>query len=206
MTAVSEDDSKPTGLLVSSFNSVTLYPIPYISFNIKVPSATLEVIRSSGHFTASIIDSPYTADVFAQQVDNANDLKGDLLRPNGKLEDGNGGVLWMKCKWSRKDVIEVGDHAIMVGEVLDFGSYHTKDMAEGAMMYWHGHYMFLGQHTKRTLLGTSSQRTKIPGRIHSGTFRKVTWPPNSGGRTVHRSGDTQEIKSDSKPQELANSE
>ncbi|KAI4120224.1 MAG: hypothetical protein LQ347_007130, partial [Umbilicaria vellea] len=42
--------SGSAGMLVSSFNTITLSPDPYISFNIKLPSRTYAAISSHGRF------------------------------------------------------------------------------------------------------------------------------------------------------------
>ncbi|KAN0068806.1 oxidoreductase [Elaphomyces granulatus] len=50
------------GMTVSSFNTVTLYPEPVVSFNVKTPSETLNALQSSGRFLVHLLaPSPATA-------------------------------------------------------------------------------------------------------------------------------------------------
>ncbi|KAI1938659.1 hypothetical protein LOZ66_003462 [Ophidiomyces ophidiicola] len=45
------------GMTVSSFNTVTLYPDPIVSFNVKVPSETYDAILSSQRFLVHLLSS-----------------------------------------------------------------------------------------------------------------------------------------------------
>lgn len=45
------------GMTVSSFNTVTLYPEPVVSFNVKIPSETYDAIRSSQRFLVHLLAS-----------------------------------------------------------------------------------------------------------------------------------------------------
>ena len=149
-----EENTKPKGLLVSSFNSVTVFPIPYVSFNIKVPSSTLSAIDTTRHFTASVVDNSITADVFAQIIHKYGHLWEEILEADGRLKEGFGGVAWMKCKLPRDKRVEIGDHAIVVGEVLDCASYADRGSADAAMVYWQGKYARIGRGTILTEPGT----------------------------------------------------
>ena len=135
-----EKCSQRKGLLVSSFNSVTISPIPYISFNVKVPSSTFDAIQSSKHFMASIIDNSATAQAFAKTATDGNKLGGEMLEQDGKLKDGHGGVVWMKCKWAEEQKLEVADHVVLIGEVLEAGEYQNRGIVNHAMVYWQGNY------------------------------------------------------------------
>ena len=146
-----EEGAQRKGLLVSSFNSVTVYPIPYVSFNIKVPSSTFDAIKSSKGFTASVIDDRITAHAFAQSAREGHAEWEEMLEPDGKLREGAGGVIWMMCKWVDRKAIEIGDHAILVAEVLEAGKYAERNIEEAATVYWQGGYQSigLGKHSAR---------------------------------------------------------
>lgn len=45
------------GMTVSSFNTVTLYPEPVVSFNVKIPSETYDAIHSSQRFLVHLLSS-----------------------------------------------------------------------------------------------------------------------------------------------------
>ncbi|EAW24864.1 flavin reductase family protein [Aspergillus fischeri NRRL 181] len=50
------------GMTVSSFNTVTLHPLPVISFNVRRPSETLTALQSSGRFLVHLLaPTPATA-------------------------------------------------------------------------------------------------------------------------------------------------
>ncbi|MCJ1462181.1 hypothetical protein MMC07_000781 [Pseudocyphellaria aurata] len=121
-----------TGLLVSSFNSITISPTPYVCFNIKLPSRTYNAILASGSFTASGINSVELAQKF---IVPAGPKKSHIIEActftseEGLplLKSGQGGQWWMRCRWVREKSVQVGDHAIMVGEVLSAGRYRKRN-------------------------------------------------------------------------------
>ena len=135
---------KPTGLLVSSFNTVTITPTPFVSFNIKLPSRTHSAILASGSFTASGINSAELAQKFLLP---SSPQKSDVLKActftseeeGPWLKSGQGGVWWMRCNWVREKSVRVGDHAIMVGEVVSAGKYDKRDERK-SLFYLNGAY------------------------------------------------------------------
>jgi len=133
-TSLSSPDT-PAGLLVSSFNTITLHPTPYVSFNIKLPSSTYSAISSSGTFTASAIWDFTVAKAF---------VDGEWERyvgKNGKLKMGlaGGSVWWMRCAWERDKNVEVGDHVLVVGRVLEAVEYTGEKKFLGGV-YVNGQY------------------------------------------------------------------
>ena len=148
VSAVPKMGADPRGLLVSSFNSVEVSPIPYVSFNIRSASATLEAIKTSGSFHITAINSPDTADIFAGLRYNSSDLKQARMESNGRLKTGNGTVIWMRCKWSRDHLVEVGSHAIIVGEVLEAGYESKENLEDTATIYWQRSYNTVARGSK----------------------------------------------------------
>ena len=136
-------DQTPEAMLVSSFNSVTASPTPYISFNVKMPSSTMAAIQSSKRFTASVINSSHTADVFAQVIKKDKTAWEEFLQADGKLRPGHGGVAWMECEYTGHTY--VGDHRIIIGKVLDAEVYPDINHKLAAMVRWHGLYASAGQ-------------------------------------------------------------
>ena len=143
-----EDEPEPRGLLVSSFNTVTLFPRPYVSFNIKLPSSTWDAIEASGHFTASGIDHPATASAFTigQASNEGKATSGgwtrDWVSKDGKLRDHRVAYWWMQCRWTTKQSLLVEDHLIAVGEVLQAGAYWNgmARILESPLLYANGGY------------------------------------------------------------------
>ena len=123
---------------MSSFTSLALSPTPLITFNIAVPSRTMDAISSSRHFNIHMLagdeHGAATADRFTKgnaQVDHLlNDLK-DSKQPSDTVGrtvaipvlDGAGVVYVLRCRvWDgapEKGLIPVRDHVIVVGEVLE---------------------------------------------------------------------------------------
>ncbi|KAL9103562.1 MAG: hypothetical protein Q9163_001400 [Psora crenata] len=161
-----EEGSQPKGLLISSFNSVAVSPIPYVSFNIKVPSSTFDAIQSSKNFMASIVDDRATAHAFAKMATDENNQWQTMLEPDGKLKNGHGGMVWMSCKWIEGKKLEVADHAIVVGEVLEAGKYEDRDLAESALVHWQGQY-------------TKVTRERGPARQDTSVVRYVPLPEDA---------------------------
>ncbi|KAL8851589.1 MAG: hypothetical protein Q9221_003521 [Calogaya cf. arnoldii] len=119
--------SPPAGLLVSSFNTVTLHPTPYVSFNLKLPSSTYEAIKASKTFTASAVADVRLAKDFL--LDKAAEGYAETMKNNvcdqssGLLNPGRGAIWWMRCRWAEQRSQPVGDHVIVVGEVLGIAYY-----------------------------------------------------------------------------------
>ncbi|KAL9044606.1 MAG: hypothetical protein Q9214_002271, partial [Letrouitia sp. 1 TL-2023] len=143
----------PSGLLVSSFNTVTLAPTPYVSFNLKLPSSTFAAIEASGRFTASAINSARLARAF---LNNGTAPAGSSGAATGAVQNvqngtlvnrGRGGVWWMHCVWAREKSTQVGDHLVVIGEVVQAGSYGASEsqVDDQHMVYMDGKYRYVGQ-------------------------------------------------------------
>ena len=131
------------GLLVSSFNTVTLHPKPFVSFNIKLPSKTYSAITASRYFTASGIDSPQTAHAF---VNGKHGGVQEMVEQSGRLKNGLGGLWWMRCEWQEYMSVKIGDHMVMVGRVKEAGMYEDSARAEDKrLIYADGEYWRLGE-------------------------------------------------------------
>lgn len=169
-TTISNDSStsrslpKMSGLLVSSFNTVTLTPHVYVSFNIRVPSNTYTTMKHSHGFVASGLRDAAVADAFVKRQarlpppsssgdemdrddysfdfdrnyykDNSRWL--DLVEPDGRLKPGHGGTWWMRCRLVRDKCVEVGDHVIVVAKALACGAYSGGKRI--GLVYMEGEY------------------------------------------------------------------
>lgn len=136
------------GLLVSSFNTVTLTPKPYVSFNIRLPSSTYFAIEASKEFTASGLKDAQVAHAFVKRKATVGDLNGDniwrgLAGGDGRLKEGMGGTWWMRCRVLEEKCVEVGDHMVVVGKVVESGGYAG---GEGiGLVYADGAYRKVGE-------------------------------------------------------------
>lgn len=143
-------DRRPriAGLLVSSFNTVTLTPKPYVSFNIRLPSTTYSAIEASCEFTASGLKDARVADAFVKRKLAPGDPYGDtiwydLVEVDGRLKEGKGGTWWMRCRLLKDKCSEVGDHMVIVAKVVECGGYKSGDGI--GLVYAEGGYRKVGE-------------------------------------------------------------
>ena len=123
---VKPNATQQSALLVSSLNTVTLFPTPYVSFNIKTPSQTYRNLHDYGQFTVSGLDDPESAQAFAETYEENAVNKGKeawriAVGKMGRVRPEYGGRWWLTCKFRGKLSTRVGDHVIVVGEVLEAG-------------------------------------------------------------------------------------
>ena len=169
-----KDEPEPRGLLVSSFNTVTLSPRPYVTFNIKLPSSTWDAIKASGHFTASGIDDTATATAFTIGQANRGDRasKGGWakkwINEHGRLRPHMVAYWWMKCRCTTAQSLLVEDHIIAVGEVLDAGEYLNgrQRILENPLLYANGGYCRLWRPGEAT-------RQKEPGEENYRPIKRI---------------------------------
>ena len=146
-------------LLVSSFNTVSLEPVPFVSFNIKTPSATWDHIRESGSFTVTGLVDANAARVFSGAIDKNNGRASnertdeswrDWIGGFGEVKQEFGGTWWLHCKLRPTETSRVGDHKIVVGIILTAGgkssSNKREQKSEGeGLMYVNGEYHRIGK-------------------------------------------------------------
>lgn len=135
-------DGRLTGLLVSSFSTVTIHPDPHVSFNIKLPSSTYEEIARTGRFSSTIIWSVQTARSFLRRKDRPSVLSSEAVS-GGQNHTGllDGSIFTLECKWLEKKSVQVGDHVIMVGRVTEYTKGPTSEASRGPLMYRDGRYV-----------------------------------------------------------------
>ncbi|MCJ1292396.1 hypothetical protein MMC34_003946 [Xylographa carneopallida] len=136
ITATTSDNGL-VGLLVSSFNTVTLHPEPLVSFNIKLPSSTYDQVAKTGEFTATSIWSIKTAHRFTISLSHtAKDKNPD------SPDTVEGAMFSFQCTWLKAKSITVGDHVIMVGRVIGYTHNQTppQKAPEVPLMYCNGKY------------------------------------------------------------------
>jgi flavin reductase (DIM6/NTAB) family NADH-FMN oxidoreductase RutF len=102
------------GMLVSSFATVTLTPEPIVSFNIKLPSATLIAMEKTGKFSVYAVMDEELATSFTKGQEGLKAIKskGSLSE---ELERQS--WFWLKCEYIKDKTMEIGDHRIVVGRV-----------------------------------------------------------------------------------------
>ena len=125
------------GVTVSSFTTVTLAPAPIISFNLKVPSRSWDAILDSHRFCVHMLSaSPEGAAVahaFTQPYESSGEpferlvqlgafvwreAKAKFARGQPPMINWQGVSCYLNAKLMRDKCVEVGDHVVVVAEVV----------------------------------------------------------------------------------------
>jgi 3-hydroxy-9,10-secoandrosta-1,3,5(10)-triene-9,17-dione monooxygenase reductase component len=119
------DEDQPVGCTVSSFSAVSLDP-PLVLFSLKNDSPSLDVIRSAGQFSISVLGAEHgdLAYWFARWREDK--FSGISWSPGGNrcpiLDDA---VAYFECELWR--AYDGGDHRIIVGSVRNTGLHRKQD-------------------------------------------------------------------------------
>ena len=135
------------GMTVSSFNTVTLYPEPIVSFNVKVPSETLVAIHGSKQFLVHLLAPSEATANLARSFSGGNEnlrlgekersfrfSSPELQDQQPRIETGEPPLLSLKagescgpdtadfpfifqCQYLPQSV-SIGDHMIVLGKVV----------------------------------------------------------------------------------------
>ncbi|ANB11376.1 hypothetical protein AWJ20_4185 [Sugiyamaella lignohabitans] len=140
---------EPRGLTVSSVTSVSIKPLPTISFNIQVPSRTSEVLHDSNHFAVNILPaSPESAEIcriFSGRLGpEVNPF--EIERP--MLTVGHDGIPVVACAISvlyctAVKVVTVQDHEIWIARVNQVES-NQHNSSGGNLLYQNHKFHTLG--------------------------------------------------------------
>jgi flavin reductase (DIM6/NTAB) family NADH-FMN oxidoreductase RutF len=138
-----QEDGEPRGFTANSFTSVSLDP-PLVLICIGKAASSYPVFSAASHFSISVLaeDQKPVASLFASKASDkfvqATWRKGPLGSP--LIE---GAAAWFDCR--RHQVLDAGDHIILVGEVVGFdhsaasplgycrGAYLTFSLAQEAI-------------------------------------------------------------------------
>lgn len=161
ITARSAHSTLPSGLLVSSFNTITLSPSPYVSFNLKLPSSTYSEIQQSQTFVASAISRAELAEDFLRDKKDPGfsaALNRNVHNGETRLQSGRGGIWWMRCQVMERESVKVADHIVVIGKVIETGFYSnntkgTENMKNQPLIYSEGEYRVAGEAIKSKCAG-----------------------------------------------------
>lgn len=152
------DSTLARGVTVSSFCTVTLTPVPVISFNLRVPSRSWDAIASSGllrvHLLKASPEGAAVAHAFTQRYTKPHEPFEHLAKhPDADIKQGMTPVI----SWSAAvqtviiatilpdKCIQVGDHMIVVAKVSQvFLTPQSHSGHEGALAYGMQGYRNLG--------------------------------------------------------------
>ena len=113
-----EADGTPRGFTANSFTSVSLDP-PLVLICIATSALSFPVFQACGHFAINILaeDQTETSSIFASKAPDKFDRAAWHAGAGGSpIIDG--AAAWLACAMHSQ--VEAGDHAILIGRVIDF--------------------------------------------------------------------------------------
>ena len=152
------------GMTCNSFNSVSLEP-RLVLWSIRRASHSLQAFTQSGQFTISVLaeSQQALARQFASGSMTERFAGAPILRqPGGGLRL-DGCAAWFDCQLHQ--LIEAGDHSILLGEVTDFGWDDTP-----ALAFWHSRFgQILSQTPRASTSAAPGQHQPAAGPGAHGT-------------------------------------
>lgn len=136
---------EPIGFTANSFTSVSLDPA-LLLVNIDKRSANLENFTRSSHFAVNILSEQQkeTSNIFAQKVEDRFALI-EWRKSDAGMPLINDASAWFECE--RFQVIDAGDHVILLGKITAFDSCGTAGLG-----YYRGAY-FTPYQNAESLIG-----------------------------------------------------
>lgn len=136
----------PIGFTANSFTSVSLDP-PLLLVNIDKRSANLDNFTQCDHFAVNILSEQQkeTSNIFAQRVEDR------FARVEWRKSEAGVPLLdhcsaWFECQ--RSQVIDAGDHVILLGKITAFDSCGTAGLG-----YYRGAYFTPYQNAESLIEG-----------------------------------------------------
>lgn len=129
-----DETGTPVGVTVNSFSSVSMDP-PLVLFCLDRGAFSLPTFVSAGHFAINILESAQ-AELSKRFATPMADKWAGLrwTAGSGGIPLIPGCVAWVEC--TRHEVIEAGDHLILVGKVTRVRSEPERE----ALLYKRGRY------------------------------------------------------------------
>lgn len=148
VTVVTTNDGEgmPIGFTANSFSSVSLDP-PLLLVSIDKRSANFANFTGCPHFAINILaeQQKETSNVFAQKIEDRFSLVNWHKASSGvPLLDGSSA--WFDC--ALHQVVDAGDHAILIGQVKEFESVGTAGLG-----YYRGAYFTPYQNAESLISG-----------------------------------------------------
>lgn len=134
VAVVTAGDTKPIGITVNSFTSVSLDP-PLVLWCIDRRSDRYHAFITAKTFTISVLGTAHEEVSVKLARQGAHHLEDIALLPTEIGPPALGDALaWFECE--AEAVHDGGDHAILVGRVLRF----TRQEAGAPLIYFRGRY------------------------------------------------------------------
>ena len=113
------DDAEPVGMTINSFGSVSLEPA-LVSWCIDRRAASYETFVNAGHFSITLL-AQHQAELAMRFATRGADKSRDIEIGDDAAPVIAGSCAWFKCDRYRS--IPLGDHTMLVGEILEFAQY-----------------------------------------------------------------------------------
>lgn len=129
-----DNNGKPLGITVNSFNSVSLNP-PLILWSINKDTHSADVFTHAENFAVNILadDQAAISNQFASNVPDRF-VGIDFKKGIADVPVLDGAVAHLQCK--KWQVYDGGDHDIIIGEVID----SFTDESKNSLVYYKGNY------------------------------------------------------------------
>ena len=147
---------EPRGFTANSFTSVSLDP-PLLLICIAKTASSCAVFSKSSGFVVNILaeDQKETSGIFAsKRTDKFTAV--DWRRSDYSLPVISGSLSWFDC--ARREVIDAGDHVILLGAIRDFGTREANPLG-----YARGGYVTLG--LEQAAVNAASKSHTVVGAI-----------------------------------------
>ena len=153
-----DSDNKPLGFTANSFTSVSLDP-KLISICIDKSSFNIDSFSIVRHFAVSVLSEEQQAISTTFATPNKDRFKNiDWDSKNTGSPVITGSVAWFDC--NTEQVINAGDHLILVGQVVAFDS-----SPKTPLMYLRGNYVNLGLEQKMRLAMENENTITVVGAL-----------------------------------------
>ena len=162
VTAIDEQGN-PRGFTANSFSSVSLDP-PLILICLASGAASCPVFTNSKRFCVNVLgeDQQDIAALFASPSDDR--FEKVAWRPcNGGSPIIKGAISWFGCE--RHNVIEAGDHVIVVGKVVEYES-----SSRSPLIYCSGSYVEFGLLQRAMEVASRGLSTRISAVVNCNGF------------------------------------
>jgi 3-hydroxy-9,10-secoandrosta-1,3,5(10)-triene-9,17-dione monooxygenase reductase component len=127
-------DGQDWGMTCNSFNTVSMEPA-MVLWSIRKETNSYQAFTQSGSYLVNVLQSDQKDialrfasgpqhERFAEQASERTELK------NIKL---HGSVAWFECRLAQ--IVSAGDHDILIGEVLGYGSRNGKGLAYASRQF-----------------------------------------------------------------------
>ncbi|EYB34494.1 hypothetical protein FG05_02013 [Fusarium graminearum] len=145
----------PRAMTMSSFTSLTLTPTPLVTFNIAIPSRTLDAIKASGEFNVHVLSGDERGASVASHFTKGN-VGGHAFQGLDYTQNGDeapvlkeeGVMFALRCKLLKdapeEGLVRVRDHVIVVGEVVEMVKVEEAEDENFGLVYADRRYRQVG--------------------------------------------------------------